>query len=89
MPTVILLDVSLSMSRPVSTGESTEEFQRRHLAIHGINKFLDHLSSHAKQEFVALVRCVSYRSNEPLSALGRNASFVMFLYQSEYLHQVV
>ena len=55
MPTVILLDVSLSMSQIVTTSESSEEIQRRQLAVHGINTLLDHLSSKAKLEFVSLV----------------------------------
>ena len=59
MPTVILLDVSLSMSRPVAMPETTEEFQRRHLAIHGINAFLDYCATHTKLEFISLVSIVS------------------------------
>ncbi|XP_013403665.1 integrator complex subunit 14 [Lingula anatina] len=55
MPTVILLDVSLSMLRPVSGTDGTEEYQRRHLAIHGIGAFLDHLSANSKLEFVSLI----------------------------------
>ena len=57
MPTVVALDVSLSMSRPVLT-EASEEYQRRHFAIHGIGTFLDVLSSSCKLEFVSLVGCV-------------------------------
>ena len=56
MPTVVALDVSLSMSRPVLT-EASEEYQRRHFAIHGIGTFLDVLSSSCKLEFVSLVGC--------------------------------
>ena len=55
MPTIVLLDTSLSMTRPVSTTDNTEEYQRRHLAIHGISAFLDHLTVNAKLEFVSLV----------------------------------
>ncbi|GFR69232.1 von Willebrand factor A domain-containing protein 9-like [Elysia marginata] len=54
MPTVVALDVSLSMSRPVLT-DASEEYQRRHFAIHGINTFLDMLTSSCKLEFVSLV----------------------------------
>lgn len=53
MPTVILLDVSLSMCRPVP--DSAEPLQVRHLAVHGINAFLDHMAQHCKLEFAALV----------------------------------
>lgn len=59
MPTVIALDVSLSMSRPVSMADSSEEYQRRHLAVHGINTLLDFISINAKMEFTSLV-CFSY-----------------------------
>lgn len=56
MPLAIILDVSLSMARPVNTSpEEAEECLRKHLAIHGINILLDHLTTHSKLEFVALV----------------------------------
>ncbi|CAL1538840.1 unnamed protein product [Lymnaea stagnalis] len=55
MPTVIALDVSLSMSRPVVLSDIPEEYQRRHLAVHGINTYLDYLSANYKLEFVSLV----------------------------------
>ena len=55
MPTVLALDVSLSMCRPVQGETGTEEFQRKHLAISGVNNLLDHLSAHCKLEFVSLV----------------------------------
>ena len=53
----IILDVSLSMARPVNTSpeEAAEECLRKHLAINGINILLDHLTTHSKLEFVALV----------------------------------
>lgn len=54
MPTVILLDVSLSMTRPVELGENNET-TRKHLAVQGIAAFLDHLSVHSKLEFISLV----------------------------------
>lgn len=54
MPTVILLDVSLSMTRPVQLCDGTET-TRKQLAVHGINAFLDHLSVHSKLEFISLV----------------------------------
>ncbi|XP_035733995.1 integrator complex subunit 14-like [Vespa mandarinia] len=62
MPTVIALDVSLSMRRPVtigSTGNSdnsqSEQLTRHHLAIHGINALLHYLQTNSKLEFVSLV----------------------------------
>ncbi|CAG2223853.1 Integrator complex subunit 14 [Mytilus edulis] len=55
MPTVIALDVSLSMCRPVQIPDCTEEYQRRNLAIHGINTLLDHFSSSCRLEFVSMV----------------------------------
>lgn len=55
MPLAIVLDVSLSMSRLVSPPEEVEEYQRKHLAVHGINILLDHLNVHSKLEFVSLV----------------------------------
>lgn len=54
MPTVILLDVSLSMTRPVQLSDGTET-TRKQLAEIGINAFLDHLSIYSKLEFISLV----------------------------------
>ncbi|CAG9766259.1 unnamed protein product [Ceutorhynchus assimilis] len=54
MPTVILLDVSLSMTRPVQLSDGTET-TRKQLAINGIEAFLDHLGAHSKLEFIALM----------------------------------
>lgn len=54
MPTVVLLDVSLSMTRPVQLADGNET-TRKQLAINGINAFLDHLGVHSKLEFIALM----------------------------------
>ncbi|KAI5634754.1 von willebrand factor type A domain-containing protein [Phthorimaea operculella] len=55
MPTVLLLDVSLSMTRPVPTSDATESINRLTIASAAINTFLDYLSVHSKLEYVALV----------------------------------
>ncbi|XP_058460146.1 integrator complex subunit 14 [Malaya genurostris] len=63
MPTIIALDVSLSMTRPApggntvsTTGSSGEEIWTYHqLAIHGINTILDYLAKHSRLEFVSLI----------------------------------
>ncbi|XP_015512843.1 integrator complex subunit 14 [Neodiprion pinetum] len=60
MPTVIALDVSLSMRRPVvgsvtPDGTQSEQLTRHHLAIAGINALIDYLQVNSKLEFVALV----------------------------------
>ena len=54
MPTVVLLDVSLSMLRRVQTPED-EFVERRHLAIRGLQTFFDHWSSKFKLEFSDLL----------------------------------
>lgn len=54
MPTVVLLDVSLSMLRRVQTPED-EFIERRHLAIRGLHTFFDYLSSKFRLEFSALL----------------------------------
>lgn len=61
MPTVIALDVSLSMRRPVLTNGTNDNLQnepltRHHLAVHGINALLHYLQVNSKLEFVSLVR---------------------------------
>ncbi|XP_014677770.1 PREDICTED: von Willebrand factor A domain-containing protein 9-like [Priapulus caudatus] len=53
MPTVVLLDVSLSMCRTVS---SSEEYQRHNLALHGLNTLLDYVATHQRLEFTSLVQ---------------------------------
>ncbi len=56
MPTVILLDVSLSMCRMVSVNESNEsQTQLKSLAIHGLNSLVDYMSQNAKLEFTSLM----------------------------------
>ncbi|KAF4091587.1 hypothetical protein AMELA_G00038630 [Ameiurus melas] len=54
MPTVVLMDASLSMTRPVSL-EGTEEFQRKNLAVHGLTMLFEHMATNYKLEFTALV----------------------------------
>ena len=61
MPTIILLDVSLSMSRVVQTGDPVEEMTRRQIAISGINTFLDYLTVNCKMEFISLVNNYYFR----------------------------
>jgi hypothetical protein len=56
MPTVIVVDVSLSMTRPVILPETGETYNRQHLAVCGISTLLDYLAIHSKLEFVSLVR---------------------------------
>lgn len=58
MPTIITLDVSLSMTRgvPVSPGQNHDETITFHqLAVRGINQFLDYLTRNSKLEYVCLV----------------------------------
>lgn len=60
MPTVIALDVSLSMRRPVLTNGPNDNLQnepltRHHLAVHGINALLHYLQVNSKLEFVSLI----------------------------------
>jgi len=59
MPTVLLLDVSLSMSRAVPgavlSSPVADANTYRHLAIHGVNSMLDYLTINSKLEFVSLV----------------------------------
>ena len=63
MPTVILLDVSLSMTQPVSSTDggssnsssSSEPITRRQLAEAGLNTLLDFIAANNKLEFTTLV----------------------------------
>ncbi|XP_051513070.1 integrator complex subunit 14-like isoform X2 [Myxocyprinus asiaticus] len=54
MPTVVLMDSSLSMTRPVSV-EGSEEFQRKNLAVHGLTMLFEHMATNYRLEFTALV----------------------------------
>ena len=60
MPTIVLLDVSLSMARPVPVQDSGETYSRLQLAIHGINTLLDYFNTYTKLEFVSLVSNKTY-----------------------------
>ncbi|XP_022108011.1 integrator complex subunit 14-like [Acanthaster planci] len=56
MPTVILLDVSLSMTRPVAAAEGGgEAITRRQLAEAGLSALFDFVAANDKLEFTALV----------------------------------
>lgn len=58
MPTIIALDVSLSMTRAVpvaSNGTHDENITYNQLAVQGINEFLNYLTKNSKLEHVALV----------------------------------
>lgn len=48
------MDVSLSMTRPVSL-DGSEEFQRKNLAVHGLNMLFEHMASNYRLEFTALM----------------------------------
>lgn len=66
MPTVILLDVSLSMTRPLLLNDGNET-TRKQLAEIGINAFLDQLSIQSKLEFISLVSTFSHQFFATLS----------------------
>lgn len=60
MPTIILLDVSLSMIKPAflpsdGTTIGDDEITRRDLAQTGLNHLFDYIAAHDKMEFTALV----------------------------------
>ncbi len=57
MPTVVLLDVSLSMLKTIQDGEQQADnsVNKRLLAIRGLYSFFDHLSENCKLEFTALI----------------------------------
>lgn len=55
MPTVILLDVSLSMCRTVATQDTNEILSAKQLAIYGLNILLDYMSTNCKLELTSLM----------------------------------
>lgn len=56
MPTIIALDVSLSMTKSVPASVNNDETVTYHqLAVQGINEFLNYLTKNSKLEYVALV----------------------------------
>ena len=54
MPTIVLLDVSLSMTRQVTTSDS-EEISIKDLATIGLNGFFDYIAAHCKLEQTSLM----------------------------------
>lgn len=77
MPTVILLDVSLSMTKPIETVDNTESSPKQ-LAIHGINAFLDTINANTKLEFISLVRY--YFTLFQTYGDFRNASSIFYIF---------
>lgn len=55
MPTVLVLDVSLSMIRSIPGQTGEEQVTYHQLAVQGINQFLDYLTATSKLEYVSLV----------------------------------
>ena len=57
MPTVVLLDVSLSMLKTIQDGDQQADnsVNKRVLGIRGLYAFFDYLSEHCKLEFTALI----------------------------------
>lgn len=58
MPTIIALDVSLSMTRTVpvaNNGSNDENITYHQLAIQGINEFLNYMAKSLKLEYISLV----------------------------------
>ncbi|XP_028966546.1 integrator complex subunit 14 [Galendromus occidentalis] len=55
MPTVFLVDASLSMCKPVSLQDRAEPMQIRHLAAEGLNHLLQYMAIHCKLEFCSVV----------------------------------
>ncbi|XP_057551181.1 integrator complex subunit 14-like isoform X1 [Hippopotamus amphibius kiboko] len=54
MPTVVVMDLSLSMTQPVSI-EGSQEYQHKHLAAHGLTMLFEHMATNYKLAFTALV----------------------------------
>lgn len=55
MPTVILLDNSLSMSKYVNKSDKTEKTTYRELSFKFIKQLMEHFSKTDKLEYIALV----------------------------------
>ena len=68
MPTVFLLDCSLSMLQTTSVDDAA--YQRRHLAIEGLQTIIRHMGAHFQMEFSALLAFSS--SVEPLISWTRD-----------------
>lgn len=77
MPTVLLLDVSLSMCQPVFEDlgivkskpleENGDVILRKNLSVMGCNQILDHFSQYCKLEFTALVsRMITFKTLYPV-----------------------
>lgn len=61
MPTIIALDVSLSMTRALPGASSQDSITFHQLAVQGINQFLNYLAKHSKLEYVSLVSRITER----------------------------
>ncbi|XP_022671152.1 integrator complex subunit 14-like isoform X2 [Varroa jacobsoni] len=70
MPTVLLIDASLSMCRPVELADRPEPMQLRHLAADGLNHLLQYMAIHCKLEFCSIA-FVSIGESSYVSWQGR------------------
>ncbi|XP_015792743.1 integrator complex subunit 14 [Tetranychus urticae] len=55
MPTIILLDVSLSMSKTVVLQDTNEVQSLKNLAVQGLNLLLDYISNNCRLELISLM----------------------------------
>lgn len=75
MPTVLVLDVSLSMIRPIPG--QTDDVTYHLLAVHGINQFLDYLTASSKLEYVSLVSTQLFHFKFDIGCQIGQYSFIM------------
>lgn len=61
MPTIIALDISLSMTRFVPGASNQDSLTYHQLAVQGINQFLNYLSKNSKLEYISLVSKVLHK----------------------------
>lgn len=68
MPTIIALDMSLSMTKTVpaaANGSNEDSVTYHQLAVQAIQEFLNYLTEHSKLEYVALVSKIDLYCFDP------------------------
>lgn len=87
MPTIIALDVSLSMTRAVPGASNQDSLTFHQLAVQAMNQFLNYLAKNSKLEYVSLVSELKERlawiEHEQLTLLIVLAYEILSFNQSE------
>lgn len=82
MPTIIALDVSLSMTRAVPATSNEENLTYHQLAVQGIHQLLNYMTTTPKLEYISLVSTENRAFHFSFFPSSRNKSYSFDVYQT-------